>query len=387
MKQHSGPALLLMSLAVLVSSLYTVTDAPADPDDSNPPRVEVAILLDTSGSMSNLIDQARTRIWNIINNMAVSKRNGRVPDLRVALYQYGSSDVPSSQGHIRQVKSLTNDLDAVAEQLFALESGGSNEYCGMAIDQAVTNMNWSEGNPYRAVFIAGNEPFTQGPVPYQDACRTAIQNGIMVNTIYCGKEKHGMEGWENASRLADGSFFTINHNKELSSINAPMDDRIQELNQKLNNTLIPYGSSAEEGKKTVTELDRQSASTSSGSGAQRAVTKGNKQWSGGSWDLLEHVDSNDFSWENLDQSKLPERYQNLSMNKLKKKVQKLKSKRSHIKKKLRKLGKQRREYVAEKRSEPSEETFDSAMKQTLRKQMKNNGFTFDHSTSSNSSEK
>ena len=385
MKHQSGLAILLISLALLIPSIYADSPAPADENASEPPRVDVAVLLDTSGSMSDLIDQARTRIWNIINNMAVSKRNGRVPDLRVALYQYGSSAISSEKGHIRQVKPLTEDLDAVAEELFALTSGGSEEYCGMAIHNAVTDMNWSDGNQYRAVFIAGNEPFTQGPIDYKDACRTAIKNGIMVNTIYCGTD-HEKEGWENASTLADGSFFTINHNEELASIDAPMDDRIQKLNQRLNKTLIPYGSSAQKEKEAVKKLDRQSQNESSSTGAQRALTKGTKQWSGGSWDLLERVDSDDFSWSNLDKDRLPESYRKLSTEELKTKVRKLKNKRSQIKKELRELGKKRRSYVAEKRREQSDETFDSAMKKTLRNQMKSSGFQFDESTSSTSSE-
>ena len=65
-------------------------------------------------------------------------------------------------------------------------------------------MNWSkETNGYKAIFIAGNEPFTQGPVDYHQACKRAIERGIVVNTIHCGSSAEGVQGkWQDAAHLA-----------------------------------------------------------------------------------------------------------------------------------------------------------------------------------------
>ena len=38
--------------------------------------MQIALLLDTSGSMDGLIDQARTQLWKIVNELALAKRNG-----------------------------------------------------------------------------------------------------------------------------------------------------------------------------------------------------------------------------------------------------------------------------------------------------------------------
>ena len=54
-------------------------------------QIELAILLDTSGSMEGLIEQAKTQLWKIVNELAIAKRDGITPDLKVALYVLGCS--------------------------------------------------------------------------------------------------------------------------------------------------------------------------------------------------------------------------------------------------------------------------------------------------------
>ena len=48
-------------------------------------RIQIAILLDTSGSMSGLIDQARTELWSIVNEFIFARQKGRQPEVQVAL--------------------------------------------------------------------------------------------------------------------------------------------------------------------------------------------------------------------------------------------------------------------------------------------------------------
>jgi hypothetical protein len=37
----------------------------------------------------------------------------------------------------------------------------------------------------KLIYIAGNEPFNQGPIDYKKVCEIASAKGIFVNTIYC----------------------------------------------------------------------------------------------------------------------------------------------------------------------------------------------------------
>ena len=107
------------------------------------PLVQVAILLDTSGSMEGLIEQAKSQLWKIVNEFINAKQNGRRPDLQVALYEYGKSSLAKESGWIRQIVPFTNDLDKISEELFKLKTNGGEEYCGWVIKDAVEQLGGS----------------------------------------------------------------------------------------------------------------------------------------------------------------------------------------------------------------------------------------------------
>src|SRR6056300_2083232 len=67
-------------------------------------KVQLAILLDTSGSMSGLIEQTKTQLWKVVNTFIGAKQNGQVPFVEVALYEYGSGGAPH---YLRSIQPLT----------------------------------------------------------------------------------------------------------------------------------------------------------------------------------------------------------------------------------------------------------------------------------------
>ena len=127
------------------------------------PRIQLAILLDTSGSMDGLIDQARSRLWKIVNELATARKNGQAPRLQVALYEYGQDGIPAAAGYLRRIVPLSDDLDRISEELFKLKTNGGEEYCGQVIQSAVRELEWSgDSGDLKMIVIAGNEPFTPG---------------------------------------------------------------------------------------------------------------------------------------------------------------------------------------------------------------------------------
>ena len=104
--------------------------------------------------------------------------------------------------YVRQILPLTDDLDRVSEELFKLTTNGGDEYCGWVIKDAVNRLEWSRsGEVYKGIFIAGNEPFTQGRIDVHTSCRAAIARGIVVNTIFCGPTSQGeLIGWKKTAR-------------------------------------------------------------------------------------------------------------------------------------------------------------------------------------------
>ncbi|MEM9821411.1 MAG: VWA domain-containing protein, partial [Bacteroidota bacterium] len=127
-------------------------------------RIQLALLLDTSNSMDGLIEQAKSQLWKMVNELAESTKDGRTPEIEIALYEYGNDQLSPMKGYIREVVPLTSDLDHLSEKLFELNTDGGEEYCGFALKTAIENLTWSDkADNLKIVFIAGNEGFDQGP--------------------------------------------------------------------------------------------------------------------------------------------------------------------------------------------------------------------------------
>ena len=75
------------------------------------PKIQLAILLDTSSSMNGLLDQTRNQLWQVVNEFSKAERDGVKPTLEVAVYEYGNSRLSKNTGFIRQVSGLTGELD------------------------------------------------------------------------------------------------------------------------------------------------------------------------------------------------------------------------------------------------------------------------------------
>ena len=146
-------------------------------------KIQVAILLDTSNSMDGLIEQAKSRLWNIVNTLTTLRFKGKTPEIQIALYEYGNDNLKASDGYVRLVTPLTNDLDLISEKLFALRTNGGLEYCGTVIDKANKQLKWSTNDSdIHLIYIAGNEEFTQGKISYKEAISDVLRKNITVNT-------------------------------------------------------------------------------------------------------------------------------------------------------------------------------------------------------------
>lgn len=362
------------------STTVKITEVTAKPAQA---KVQIAILLDTSGSMSGLIEQTKTQLWKIVNTFIDAKQNGQVPYVEVALYEYGKSSLSSETHWIQKIQPLTRDLDEISKQLFALRTNGGEEYCGAVITRATADLKWDTSNQvYKAIFIAGNEAFTQGPVSSEQAVKDAIAQGVIVNTIHCGSEQTGISGgWKKAAMLADGKFLTIDHNRAVVHVEAPQDAEIVKLNTKLNKTYLAYGRiGASKQKDQSVQDDNAVANESSGAAVQRAVAKGSSNYWNANWDLVDASKQKDFDITKVEKKSLPKEMQGMTPDKQKAHITKMGEEREAIQADILKLNKKRISYVAEKRKEMAEEsgeqTLDEAMASTVRAQAEKKGYTF-----------
>lgn len=349
------------------------------PAKTEKPQIQVALLLDTSGSMSGLIDQARSQLWQMVNELVAARQNGVAPELQVALYEYGSSRLSQESGYIRQILPLTTNLDDVSTQLFSLKTGGGAEYCGQVIQRAARDLAWSGStNDLKLIVIAGNEEFTQGPVRYQDACSEAISKGILVNTIHCGA---GIPAdWLDGAKLADGRAMNIDHNQAIAHIDAPQDKEIVRLSMELNNTYVAYGARGKEGALSQQTADSNASRLSQGSATQRAICKANLFYCNSEWDLVDAVREKKVDLAKLTPDELPENLRSLTLVERVAFIEKQQQQRAALQTQINTLNQERQKFVAQQSKQAAaanSQTLDQAFTKLVREQAAARKFVFE----------
>jgi hypothetical protein len=359
---------MLLAAALLAAACTQVPAAPAPPPRK--PVIQLAILLDTSNSMDGLIDQARTQLWRVVNEFGLARKNGLAPELRVALYEYGNQSLPEERGFIRQVVPFTTDLDRVSEELWALKTNGGDEFCGQVLDEAVQCLQWSaHADDLRVIFIAGNEPFTQGKVPYREAQQKALAKGIIVNTIFCGEKNEGMQT-EWANGIVDGRYVAIDHNVRVAEVETPHDAKIAELGARLNDTYIGYGLEAAKGKQRQEAQDANVVAKKTAN-VERQIAKSSANYSNASWDVIDAKKSG----KAIKTTELPSALRNMPQKERDAYIAKIASERNALQKRIAELSAERRKVLATLAT-PAQNTLDQAIVAAVREAGRKRGFGF-----------
>lgn len=342
---HSDAKPPAASTAAIAQTPMTQAELPRDTVQDT---VQIALLLDTSSSMDGLINQARSHLWNIVDQMGRMTRvvDGKVRGVKIeiALYEYGNSRLLSQDGYIRRVQPLTADLDNVSEQLHALFTSGGSEYAGQAIRQAVSELAWSsDPSALKFVFVAGNESFEQGPVGAADAMAAAEQRGIQVQLIHCGSHD---ATWETAAKIAKTDLMTIDQNHVARHIASPQDDELLRLGQELNNTYLAYGAHGAASIARQASADSSAAKMSKKVALERAQLKSKKSYDNSSWDLVDALDKDGKVLDKASDDQLPAALRGKSLEEKKAIVTANATKRAELKAKIAKLEAERTKHIA-----------------------------------------
>lgn len=332
----------------------------------------LALLLDTSNSMDGLIDQAKSQLWKVVNELAQAKcGDGTPPDIQIALYEYGNSNLPVTNGYIRQVSPLTTDLDVVSEKLFALRTNGGNEYCGQVIKTSLNELAWSNSSEdLKMIFIAGNEPFNQGDVPYPQACALAKDKGVIVNTIFCGDINEGMSTfWKQGADLTSGTYMSINQDDRTVYVATPFDDQIDALNTRLNTTYVYYGTEGESKKSLQSFQDLNAESYSKSNKVERAVSKSSHAYKNSTWDLVDAAKEDEKVIAKAKDEELPKEMRGMTVEQRKAYIKTKTAERTQIQSEINSLNKQRLDYIAKQTpAKDKDKMLDAAMMNAVKKQ-------------------
>lgn len=351
--------------------------------------VQIAILLDTSGSMKGLVDQARCQLWNVVSELARASRGDRPSRLQIAVYQYGTDKVSKKRGCIKQVTGFTEDLDEVSRAIFSLAIGGGDEFCGQVIDDALTNLEWNpDSNVYKAVFVAGNESFDQGNVPFGKGLTKALTNSILINSIYCFDPNYkeavqGMDQWESAARLAEGMYFQINHNHHMPDLMTPYDKEMRELNDQMNETFVWYGKNAKKASKNQQMQDRNAADLSDHAFASRMSAKIGHLYHHVHDDLVDAVSHGAVNLDRMPEDKMPEELKVMSPDDRRNYIREKIEQRNRVRRQMAEVISTRHAHLQRMMSEQigeegkAPQVLGDALIEAVRKQATRRGFQFD----------
>ena len=361
----------------LATSFAATSSFCAEPERDRPVTdkealVQLAILLDTSNSMDGLIEQAKTQLWKIVNEFNDARQGDKVPVVQVALYEYGNNNLSVGTNYIRRILPLTRDLDRVSDELFKLTTNGGSEFCGAVIREAVDNLEWDKSpKTYKAIFIAGNEPFTQGPVVADDSCKSSIGKGIVVNTIHCGSEGDGANGgWRRGAHIAEGKFLTIDQDRAIVHVEAPQDKEITRLSIELNKTYITYGKEGAAGAANQVRQDSNALSArAAGAAVQRAVAKSSASYCNTGWDLVDACKQGVVKLESLAVAEMPAEMKTMKPEERKIYLEQKAGERVKLQAEIKVLNEEREKFVAAKRKESGKtQTLDTAIASAVREQ-------------------
>lgn len=343
-------------------------------------KVQVAILFDTSNSMDGLIDQAKTRIWGIVNEINTLRYEGKVPTIEISLYEYGKSTLSPKDNYLRKIVDLTTDLDLISQELFALRTNGGEEYCGAVIQKSVDQLEWSSDlSDLKLIYIAGNERFDQGSTNFREACAAAKTKGIFISTIYCGEYNQGVrELWKEGASCSDGDYFSINSDSKIREIPTPFDERISSYNDSLNKTYFGYGQLGRQKKEMQSQQDENAASQSISSKSERAMAKSSSNYTNATWDIIDAYNQKEVDLSKLKVEELPQELKGKTLEQQKQFIAKQTAGRVAYQAKITSLSMERQKYIEnelkKENSETQKDDFGSKVNESIAKSALKIGF-------------
>jgi Mg-chelatase subunit ChlD len=339
------------------------------------PVVEVAFVLDTTGSMSGLIENAKRKIWSIATSIVDANPAAEV---RMALVAY--RDIGDE--YVTRKFDLTTDIQGLYAELLKFRAQGGGDWAesvNEALDVAVTKLNWSqEKHVRRIVFLVGDAPphmdYSQDR-KYPEVLKDAKARGIIVNAVQAGPARDTERFWREIAQLGDGKYIPIPQDGGVALIiETPYDREILEIQIKLNRTVLPYGKRSQ--RSNIEERLRNTVAAPQSTATDIAVYQ-NKVGRGvvsADGDLIADTKSGRVQLEAIPEAELPDNLQKLPLAARKAEVEKQSAERKALDDQLTELVRKRDVYAAEERKKrpqnAKKDSFDQVVEDTLRMQIK-----------------
>ena len=367
----------------------TPTDPPLvdpviDPAVHQRARVDVVFVLDTTGSMSGLIQAAREKIWSIATTLASAQS---APEIRMGLVAYRDR----GDAYVTRVVDLSSDLDSMYATLMDFRAGGGGdgpESVNQALHDAVHRMSWNEQDgTYKVVFLVGDAPPHMdypNDVKYPVTLRAARARGIVVNAIQSGQMSSTTPAWQRIARLGNGNYFQVEDSGNAVAIATPYDEKIADLSAMLDDTRLYYGTREEKEKqrRKLEAADKLHAASSVESRARRATFNASKSGDAnflGEGELVDEVTSGRVDLADIDRDELPAPMQAMAPEEQAQVIKETAERRVELKRQITELTRERADYLEKKVEEAggAKDSLDDKIYRAVQEQAGRLGLTYE----------
>ena len=358
--------------------------APIAPITNQSPKVEVVFVLDTTGSMSGLIQTAKDKIWSIATTMASAQP---APQIRMGLVAYRDR----GDAYVTRVVDLSQDLDSMYAKLMDFQAGGGGdtpESVNQALHDAVGSISWSlDSDAYKVVFLVGDAPphmDYQDDVRYSETLALAQHKGIVVNTIQCGELGATVAPWQQIAALGSGRYFQVEQAGGALAMTTPHDEALARLSAELDATRLFYGNAEEKAKMKAKQeaTDKLHGFSSIESRARRATFNASPagKWNlFGEYELVDDVMSGRVDLSEIDADALPAPMQAMAPEEQKDLIAKTAAKRSELERQVKELAQKRDNFIDEQveLAGGDEESLDYRIYDAVREQAEKKGLRYE----------
>ena len=351
--------------------------------------IEVVFVLDTTSSMSGLIQAAKEKIWSIATTMASAQEN---PDIKMGLVAFRDR----GDAYITRVFDLSDDLDSMYVSLmdFRAQGGGDGpESVNQALYDAIHKMSWSnDSNAYKVVFLVGDAPphmDYRNDVKYPVTLAAAAKKGIVVNAIQSGQHQFTRPAWQEIASLGHGEYFQVEDSGNAVAVSTPFDDMLSSLAADLEATRLYYGD--EETKKSQkAKLDanaRLRKELSSEALARRDTfnsTASGKANLLGESELVDAISSGRVELKDIDEENLPASLQAMAPAEQIEVIIEKAKRRDELQQEIRKLSASRSKFIEEKIAEEggADDSLDEKIYSAVKDQAASIGLTYESDSAS-----
>ncbi len=359
------------------------TDVPVIPQGDKA-RIEVVFVLDTTGSMSGLIEAAKEKIWSIASTMASAQS---APEIKMGLVAYRDR----GDTYITKVVDLSSDLDSMYATLMDFKAGGGGdgpESVNQALYDAVHKISWSQDqDTYKVVFMVGDAPphmDYQDDVKYPVTVKVAQGKGILINTVQCGVDGNTKYQWQQIAQLGGGNYFQVDQAGSAVAVATPFDKKLADLSKKIEDTRLYFGDKVEKAKqrKKHAATDKLHASSSDAALARRAEF--NASASGranmyGDNELIGGVSSGVVDLSKIDADELPAAMQAMTLEEQESLIEEKAEERKQLEHEIELASQERNDYLKNKAKEAGgyKDSLDEKIYSAVREQAGKKGFVYE----------